>query len=325
MPIEILDLTCPKCGGTMEHNDAQKALRCPYCGHEVLLRQTDAESIEAKAYARQKGILHANAEAEKTKKKRRVKVRFIVIGIIAAFVLAAVVYSMLQPKVNPFDYVTVSFTGAPGDGSAEVVFLSDVQDEVDPQKITYRVEPQYYLSEGDRVTVTAESMEYTLSPTSKTFTVIGLDAYLTDLNALSDKAVNAIHNKSDMTVEKAISGAGTSAKASGAAPCMMYLTVDNKNQNTLYDVYKVTYPEKEGGTAERYTVVYYTNIIVRDTEEPTFSYDSTMYTGQIIEALDNGYGGYMTGYRSLKDVKSDILSHQSSAVTLQERAAQPAE
>jgi len=41
--------------------------------------------------------------------------------------------------------------------------------------------------------------------------------------------------------------------------------------------------------------------------------------GGVIETLDRTYGGYMTGYKTLKDVKADILSHQSKAVTLQER------
>ncbi len=31
----------------------------------------------------------------------------------------------------------------------------------------------------------------------------------------------------------------------------------------------------------------------------------------------------MTGYRSLKDVKADILAHQTKAITLQERDCRP--
>lgn len=41
MALEQLDLTCPKCGGTMEQDTAHKTLHCPYCGHEVILHQTD--------------------------------------------------------------------------------------------------------------------------------------------------------------------------------------------------------------------------------------------------------------------------------------------
>ena len=145
-----------------------------------------------------------------------------------------------------------------------------------------------------------------------------IDAIIGNMT-LRDKAEQMIHDKSDMTVSMAVEGAGTASRPTSVNPCIMYLTTDGRNSNTLYDVYRVTYPEKDGSDAERYVVIYYNNIVIRNTEQPTMSYDRTMYTGQVIEALDKGYGGYMTGYKSIKDVKTDILTHQSKAVTLQER------
>jgi DNA-directed RNA polymerase subunit RPC12/RpoP len=321
MAIEKLDLTCPSCGGHMEHDAAKKTLRCPYCGHEELLHQTDTDSLEAKAYARQKGILQANEEAEKRAKRRKRKGLLIVLCVVLALFSAAYAYYKLQPTVDPFSYITLSFSGITGDGTAELQVQSDDSGEVDPKKISYRVEPRRFLSEGDQVVVTASSSEYHLLPLTKTYTVTGLDKYLTDLGALSEKAVEMIHNKSDITVSTAIHGAGTSVKAKSSAPYVMFLTTDGKNSNTLYDVYLVRYPEKGGGSAKRFVVVYYKNIVVRDTKQPTMSYQSTMYTGQVIETLDNSYGGYMTGYKTLKDAKADILAHQSREVTLQTRKA----
>ena len=323
MPVEKIDLSCPQCGGNMERDTERQMLHCPYCGHEVMLQHNDAASIKEKAYARQQGILQANAEAEKKKKLSKVKVGLIIVGVIFAFIAAAMVYNALQPKVNPFDYIAVEFSGTTGDGTAEIVYLPTENDEVNPREISYRLSERAYLSEGDTVTVTASSSTYNLSPTSKAYKVKGLDTYLAELNAISDKAVEMIHNKSDMTVDMATDGLGISLRPTSTTPCVMYLTTDGKSGNTLYDIYKAVYPEKDGSTADRYIVVYYTNIVIRDTAEPTMSYDSTMYTGQIIETLDKGYGGYVTGYKSLKDAKADILSHQSKAVTLQEREAQP--
>jgi DNA-directed RNA polymerase subunit RPC12/RpoP len=320
MALEKIDLTCPKCGGNMERDAEHKSIRCPYCGHEVILQSTE-DNIEKKAYERQRGILHANAEAERAKKRSKLKGFFIAACVIVAFSIAAAVYSAAQPKVDPFEYITLSFSGTTGEGTAELVYLDDVKGEVDPHKISYRLEQRSFLTEGGSVVVTAQSSEYNLSPKSKTFKVTGLDTYLSDLDSLSKKAIKMIHNKSDMTANMAVKGAGTSVKPSSVKKHIMYLTTDGKKGNTLYDVYKVAYPEKNGGSATRYVVVYYTNIVVRDTEEPTMSYSRTMYTGQVIEALDKSYGGYMTGYKSLKDVKADILSHQSKAVTLQERKA----
>ena len=323
MAVVKIDLTCPKCGGNMERDAEHKMLRCPYCGHGVFLQTTDPGSIEANAYARQKGILHANAEARRARKRNLLKAAAVIVGVLIALMIAVCAVVKLQPKVDPFAYITVSFSGNTGDGTAEVTLLETAEGNVDPQKITYRVTPRYYPSEGDVVTVTAESLEYPLSPTSKTYRVEGLDTCLTDLNGLSDEAVEMIHNKSEMTVAKAVEGAGIAIPVASTEPCMMYLATDGRDRNELYDVYLATYPEKDGGFAERYVVIYYTNIIVRDTQQPTMSYDGTMYQGQVIETLDKGYGGFMTGYRSLKDVKADILAHQTKAITLQERDCRP--
>jgi len=323
MPVEKIDLTCPKCGGNMERDTERHLLHCPYCGHEVMLQHSDADSIREKAYARQQGILQANAEAEKKKKFNKIKAGLIVVGVIFAFIFVGAVFNALQPKVDPFPYITVEFSGTTGEGRAEVIRQAAPDGDVNPQDIYYTVDPSRYLSEGETVTVTASSSTYKLSPTKKTFKVEGLDTYLAELDSLSDKALEMIHNKSDMTVDRATDGLGISLTPTTVTPCMMYLTTDGKTGNTLYDIYKAEYPEKDGSFAERYIVVYYKNLIVRDTEEPTMSYDNTMYTGQIIETLDKSYGGYVTGYKSLKDAKADILSHQSSAVTLQERESQP--
>ena len=321
MSVDVLDLTCPKCGGTMEPDRAHGSLTCPFCGYEQLLMPSEADSIEEKAYARQKGILQANAEADKAKKRSRIKVRLIIFGVIAAFiaalVLIGVVYNAVAPKVDPFEYITVEFSGKTGEGSASVVYKEVPDSEVDPRAITYTVSPRNYLSEGDTVTVIASSIEYTLSSKSKTYTVEGLDKYLTDLTSLSENALTMIHNKSDILVDSVKGYASTSTKAKSVEPCIMYLATDG-NTNMLYDVYKLVFAEKDGSDCERFAVIYYKNVIVHDTDEPTMSYESTMYTGQIIQVLDNSYAGYMTGYKSLKDVKADILSHQSSAVTLQE-------
>lgn len=319
MAIEKIDLTCPKCGGVMEQDKARSVLHCPYCGHEALLRPAGEEAARALGCARQQGVLQANAEARKAKKRKKALGALIALCVLAFLVLAAALYNALQPKVDPFACIAVSFTGENGEGTAEVQRLAPANG-VDPASISYSIEPRHYLSLGDIVTVTASSSDYRLSPTSKTYVVEGLDTCLTDLSALSEKAMLMIHNKSDITLAMATEGAGSNLRPQQTEPVVTYLTTDGDG-NTLYDVYKVLYPEPDGGAAERYFVIYYTDIIVRDTAEPTMSYRGTMYTGQIIKTLDRGYGGYVTAYFSLKDVKADILSHQNSAVTLQERAA----
>lgn len=315
MSLEKIDLTCPKCGGNMEVDKENHSIHCPYCGHEVILEKSDSESIEEKSYARQKGILRANQENQTVKKKRKAKIAVITSGVIVLIILLSVVYYLLQPKIDPFKYIDVSFSGKSGDGSAEIVYKNDEAEDIELNNITYRISPNNYLSNGDTVTVTAESSDYMLSASSKKYTVSDLYSFLTELDSVSEKAEQVIHNKSRLTVDMDIGNTGYLS----VAPYKMYLTIDGNRGNTLYDIYKVEYKNNDNSTAVRFVVVYYKNIIIFDTDEPSMSYEGTMYSGQIIRTLDKGYNGFMTGYKSIDDVKADILSHQSSAVKLQER------
>ena len=120
MAVVKIDLTYPKCGGNMERDAEHKMLRCPYCGHGVFLQTTDPGSIEANAYARQKGILHANAEARRARKRNLLKAAAVIVGVLIALMIAVCAVVKLQPKVDPFAYITVSFSGNTGAGTAEV-------------------------------------------------------------------------------------------------------------------------------------------------------------------------------------------------------------
>ena len=251
MALEKIDLTCPKCGGNMEPDADNKRLHCPYCGHEVIIKNDDAKSLEEKAYARQRGILHANEEAERKKKIKKMRRTLIIVGVVLAFIAAAIIYGASQPKVDPFRYITVSFSGTSGSGEAEIIVQPEPDGDVDPQSISYSLDKHYFLFEGDTVTVTAYSSEYTLSPLTKTYKVTGLDTYLTDINSISEKAVEMIHNKSDMTADMAVSGPGTSVKVKSLKPCAMFLATDGK-KNTLYDIYKAKFKEKNSGYAENH-------------------------------------------------------------------------
>lgn len=316
MPEDVLDLTCPQCGGTMEFDAEKREITCPFCNHkEVMKYAYDADTIQERAYARQQGVLKANAGAERRQKRRAAKAKWITLLIVFGFVLAGVIsYCVQTPRVDPFENISVNFSGVNGSGRAEIVYNGAKNGKID-----YDIDPDDDLSVGDVVTVKASSSDYRLSPSVKSFTVEGLDMYLTDLDALSDNAIEMIHNKSDSTVKMAADGAASSATLESLTPHTMYLITDGQHYNTLYDIYLVRYRSNHDKVSERYVVAYYKNVVVRDTEEPTMQYESTMYTGNIIQALDDAYGGYITGYNTLKDVKADILSHQKTAVTLKER------
>lgn len=39
--IEKIDLTCPRCHGTMEMNKEKNELNCPFCRHKIVLDEEE--------------------------------------------------------------------------------------------------------------------------------------------------------------------------------------------------------------------------------------------------------------------------------------------
>lgn len=315
--MKVINLTCPGCGAQMIMKPGGKEAVCEYCGHKMLVE--DEQSKEQAAYERKMGVLRANEEMKERQKRKAIKNKIITFLVIAAvIVISVLVYTQSRPKVNPFDYIEVTFSGRSGKGQAEIQ-LKDGKDEVEMSDITFEFSKKEGLSEGEQITVKASSTTYGLVEKKRKYTVEGLDTYLSDLSDLNDASVDLIHLKSE-TVNRQGTEPSTliTNEVVSAEPVKMFLLTDGKNNNLLYDVYEVGYKMRDDSIKTVYLVTCYKNIIIRQGEEPTMDYDGCMYMGNTIN-LGDYQDSVLIGYFTLDEVKMDIQSYQESNMKLIER------
>lgn len=315
------EMTCPKCGAQLSFSADKTSLSCSWCGYRELL--TGEKSTEQKSYEYRMGILRAEEEADKRKKRRRRLVFISVAAVVVLFIgVCVAAVQLMKPEINPFDYIELSFTGADGEGKAELRVKSNEYFTKGTVDVTY--DGRAFaddLSEGDKIVV---KMKHSLdnvrfSPDTQTFTVKGLELFLSDLDKLSDKAIKAIHEKTESLNKKNIQPMLTGAEPDlkKAQPEKLMLLSDGAHNNILYDVYRAVFNTSKGEKTV-YLAVYYKGMIVNDGDDPTFSYESAMYTGDII-TLGAWYDGTLTAYETLKDAELAIKNNKDKNMKLTER------
>ena len=205
--MNMISLTCPSCGGTMEVDAGKESIVCPFCGRKTLLQKTDYAKLE---YERQMGKARADAERLKMQRQEERKPKLIALGVLLAFVaLAAVimlftpgndVYKLTHPiEVDPFENVWLRFSGENGSGRAELANRNGGE----LQDLTFDVMPETNLRNGDIVTVRPHSLPgYRFLSEEKTFTVWGLVAYVEEMSELREEDLAKLHENTERLIRK---------------------------------------------------------------------------------------------------------------------------
>lgn len=329
--MKTYDMTCPKCGATMNLNTEEEKLCCPYCNHTVLIELEDTtdeirDKEFAKSYGYHKGKYTAQKEftAQKTKQSKTVVKALIIVGIISISLLIlpcilgifgfSAMFSSYsdRPSINPFDYIEVSFSGVDGSGRLTVTEL--VNEDIDVNDITFDVATYYSLSNGDKVRITASSINYKLEEDVKVYTVEGLDEYLKNLDSLTDEEISVIHENSENQFKKTIEDLKKNNVYVSHKPFKLLLITDAKRSNTLYDVYEFTIAT-DSGTVKYYTPVEYDSVVMQNSTPLTMKYYwvNTRGSYNLIKK-----GVYFRGYSSFDEVYAYVKSQIESGMTLKE-------
>lgn len=295
------DMTCPQCGAQMAVNAETRELSCSWCGHKELL--PDKPSAQAEAKQRGRVWIRVAVAA----------VAALVIGAAAAFIF------LMKTPVDPFEYLDVTFSGVNGEGKVDVrVKHNDyfVKSDLD---ITYNGKAYVGdLSEGDNLKITVKELNRDLRLTEhdKTYAVKGLELFVSDLNALSDKAVQAIHDKTESLNKRNITPMLTQTEPDlkKSEPKKLMLLSDGGKHNTLYDIYEATFKTSKGDKTV-YLMVYFEGLIANGDD---IRYDSAMYMGDVV-TLGEWYDGALTGYESLKDAEQAVKNNKEKNMELTER------
>lgn len=317
--MKLIDMACPKCGATMKPDLSKGNAVCEYCGYQVLIEKEDTlEETKAKAHAKSygyhKGKLEAEAEASRKEKRRNAKPGIIAIGVIVLIgLISTAVTELPKPKINPFDCIEVSFQGKDGDG--EVVLEVKSQTEgVDVNFIDFEISKGHYLTQGETITISATSDEYRLEEKTKTYTVEGLDEYLTDLESIPEDALEIIHLKAESALELNLERSKNVGVFVDMKPVKLFLTTDGKQTNCLYDVFEVHFTTMEGEKTY-YVLAIFDDVIVRGGEQVSIDMSGGIYLGHLTQVEG---ALYIMAYDSVEEIRVDILTSQESQMELKE-------
>ena len=146
-------------------------------------------------------------------------------------------------ELNPFESVTLSFEGMSPNATAKISGGNS--------NVSYQVTPEGNLKNGDKVTVTATlkasaANSYTLTETTKEFTVEGVAGYAAKLDEISDDAKSKMEKQAeDMITALAANSYSDGAKLKNKELLGYYFLTskegfNSQTQNSAYLVYKIT-------------------------------------------------------------------------------------
>lgn len=323
----IIELKCPHCGANIEHDTAESKLLCEYCGYRALVERTgvrpeDVRLIEEKSYAKARGEYRAQAENQRSHFFKTL-MAFIVVAAILVFAGYMLWRREEAQKVelNPFDHVSLTFSGITGEGVAKLTI--DDKGKFKPNEIQFQLDKDYELSEGDTVTITAQSEHIRLLETEKKVQVEGLDLYLLDLDTMNESSIETFHTLSLEGIKSSIDiSGGSDLDHYDAKPVMLYFATDGDKENILFDVFEVTFTLKDGSTVSKLMAETFSDVIARQTEDGSASirYNIQWGSGKInLVKSETMPVGWLSIYDTLAEVKSNVLSSQDVKMTLQER------
>ena len=232
MAIELKTLNCPNCGAAVKYDSETKTATCEFCGTVFDVSEKYQEKADRERDDRQdkqirqimENMDRGNEPSRQNKKKSKnvaaviaIAVALMIIGYISfsTVILSVIGHTMVAltsdesshnetvtKPIDPFNKISIEYSGVSGAGTARI---SDINNST-VRTIPMTVPELTGLSNGDTFTIKYEgnsakdyNKEYFLTETEKTYTVEGLDEFVTDitdvgeedLQILKDHAVEA--------------------------------------------------------------------------------------------------------------------------------------
>lgn len=322
--MKMIDLNCPKCGAPINPDMEKDRCECKYCGHQMLIEKEDtleeiAAKAQSKSYGYHKGKLQAEAEAGIIREgavlqKKSIQVALIIIIVLAVIGMATtMIKNFAKPRINPFDYIEVSFQGTDGDG--ELVMQTISKDNVAPHHIEYEISKAWDLMQGETISIVAASSEYRLTETFKTYIVEGLDEYLKSMEDIPEGALELIHQKALSEQELNLSHVKKTGVFVDMKLVKLFLLTDGARNNMLCVVHEVKISTEEGDTI-RYVSTGYEDVVLRKGVQTSLDLSHGVYYGNTVET---GTLFYITGYETVEAARADILTSQKQSMEFEEQ------
>lgn len=231
---------------------------------------------------------------------------------------------------NPFEYVSLKFSGISPEGTAAV---SPNYDKPEMQYISFSADKNSKLANGDKVTVTAKvqgsvdsfakQFGTIPSPLSKEFTVEGLPSYAASSSNIDESTLNAMKQQAeDAYKARWFKEDGNMDGLKGLTYVGNYFLHKKDDARTdvinrIYLVYKVD-AEYEGKAYPHYDCTEFKNITVN--ADGSCSVDLSKYTatGHIYHIDPNGgFFPYFHGCQTLDEMYGDCVMSQIDTYTFE--------
>lgn len=235
-------------------------------------------------------------------------------------------------KINPFDYVDVSFEGTSPEVRVNVVAKDDAPEVMDAVRFEDGVEG--YAKAGDKIKVTTES-NYSeeelrstygcqLTETEKEYTVENVDDYLFSNTDLEANAIFAEIKTQTETALKEDFANDSSIAASGMTYVGYYFLTQKltdtdtyygsySDYNKLYVVYSAKIKSKDSYNKFKATTVYFPVLFSNTVKKADGTFELNSYNSYRVEGgISLGYH-WMDGYTSEADMKNALVVGQGTS------------
>lgn len=244
-------------------------------------------------------------------------------------------YSDIEQKVegleevgtfNPFEHVEVKFEGIAPNGTATV---KPNYDKKEMQYINFSIDKSHDLSNGDVVVVTAEVDDEFMqkfnaipNPTSKEFTVEGINSYVTSASEIDESALNEMKKQAeDVYMAHVAREWGESDELESLTYAGYYFLSAKSDsrygdRNYMYMVYKVDAIGRDEHYPH-YTYIKFKDIIIDETGKCEVDLSKGELTSHTWDALYNGIFDriYYYGYSTLDELYNDCVLKQIDKYT----------
>ena len=225
MAIEVRSIKCPNCGAAVSYDDNSKTVKCEFCGGVLDMTEVYGPKMDRERDDMQdkqiKQIMNSmnrtdtqrrDADIKKTKKTVLTVLAVlgciyvgmmvltgvasaIAIGVRAEQARKSQAQAVKTQEIDPFDKLEISYSGVSGRATARISDANNYS-VAHIEKSTTAMD---HLSNGDTVTVTYKEdsavngdTTYKLKRTEKTFTVEGLDEYVSDISVVGDEDLETL-------------------------------------------------------------------------------------------------------------------------------------
>lgn len=222
-------------------------------------------------------------------------------------------------KFDPFEGVTVNFSGIEPDGEAWMDYSGDLLSREDFELDV----PDGGLKNGDTVTVIlrnsdidsyARSLGKIPSSTQKEYTVKGLGKYISKLSDVNESLLNDAKNNAEEIIRNEISGWSRDVKLDSIDYLGYYVQsmddFDDKNMlGVVYKLHSTISSDEEDAGVNQYYDVRFRNVVINGSGDYEIDWDNYYTPSDSFEIMvDYSYGKYSftyTGYNTLDGLKNE--------------------